>query len=124
MTTLHRHGLRYTLSIILIATVYFGAAKFGFLFTAVHGSVTLLWPPTGIALAIILLFGQRFWPGIALGAFLANALTNGPISFAFFPAVGNTLEAVVGAYLLQPFGAVHFALDRTRDVISLRLVSA
>src|ERR1035441_6435282 len=59
------------------------------------GSAALVWPPAGIALAAILLFGYRFWPGVALGAVLFS-FTNGT-PFGFFTlgtAVGNTMGAI------------------------------
>jgi integral membrane sensor domain MASE1 len=68
--------------------------------------VTAVWPPTGIALAALLLSDYRLWPGVALGAFLANATTHAPPAVAFGIAVGNTLEAVSGAWMLRRF--VHF----------------
>jgi signal transduction histidine kinase len=85
----------------------------------VYGSVSLLWPPTGVALAVILLLGSQYWPGIFLGAVLANALTNGPLPFAILAGIGNTLEALIGAYLLTRFCDFHARLDRLRDVVAL-----
>src|SRR5438105_14586857 len=83
-----------------------------------HGVVTPVWPPTGIALAALLLLGRRFWPAVALGALIANATTGASIPEAFFISIGNTLEAVVGATLLL---RVRFRpeLDRVRDVLAL-----
>jgi PAS domain S-box-containing protein len=81
------------------------------------GSVALVWPPAGIALAAILLFGYRFWPGVALGAVLFS-FTNG-MPFGFFTlgtAVGNTVGAIVCTFLLRNFIAFQNAMERTRDV--------
>src|SRR5260221_2204351 len=86
--------LSYLLTVGLVAAVYFGAAKLGLALSAVHGSVSLLWPPTGLALAIILLWGQRFWLGIMLGAFLAHLLTNGSLPFAIIAGLVSTLESL------------------------------
>src|SRR5207247_3517915 len=68
--------LSYLAAMVTIAAVYFGAAKLG-LSMAPPGAeqVTLVWPPTGISLAILLIFGYRFWPGIAFGALLVNYTT-------------------------------------------------
>ncbi len=55
-----------------VALLYLATAKLGFL-TAIHpGNVTAVWPPSGIALAALLIWGNRLWPGIWLGSFLAN----------------------------------------------------
>src|SRR3954454_15557577 len=76
----------------ILALAYFAAAKLGLTMAFVTEQVTAVWPPTGIALAAILVFGRRVWPGIALGAFVANATTGAPIPAAMGITVGNTLE--------------------------------
>src|SRR5690348_17896960 len=81
-------------------------------------STALVWPPAGIALAAIILFGYRFWPGVALGAILFS-FTNG-VPFGFFTlgtAIGNTVGAVVCVFLLERFTKFDRSLERTRDVI-------
>jgi len=87
--------------ILLLALVYFAAAKLGLSLAALHSNVTPVWPPTGIAIASLLMFGRRVWPGVFLGALAANVLTNIPAGSAVGIAVGNTLEAVVAVWLLQ-----------------------
>src|SRR6185503_16369570 len=72
----------------------------------------------GLALAALLVFGRGLWPGVTLGALLANATTDAPLAIAASIAVGNTLEAVAGAWLLERFG-FRATLDRLRDVILL-----
>ena len=62
----------YPFIILAIALVYFAAAKLGLSMAFVAEQVTAVWPPAGIALAAVLLLGYRAWPGILLGAFLAN----------------------------------------------------
>ena len=59
-----------------VAVVYFVAAKLGLTLATVGGTVTLVWPPSGVAVAAMLLCGRRVWPGVAIGAFLANATTD------------------------------------------------
>ena len=85
----------------------------------VHPVVSSVWPPSGIALAALLLFGRRFWPGIALGAFLVNFTAGiAPLGAAGI-AVGNTLEAVVAAWLVTSFAGTRVTLERRRDVFAL-----
>src|SRR2546430_16506527 len=95
--------VRRLLAALAVAAAYYAAAKFGLALAYENSSVTAVWPPTGIALAALLLGGFRLWPGIALGAFLANAWTDVPIGTALGITVGNTLEALAGAYLLRRF---------------------
>jgi integral membrane sensor domain MASE1 len=68
------------IEIVVLAAVYFVAGKFGLTMAFVHPSSTAVWPPTGIALAALLIFGYRVWPGLFLGAFLVNLTTQVPQS--------------------------------------------
>ncbi|MFL5908203.1 MAG: EAL domain-containing protein [Solirubrobacterales bacterium] len=103
----------------VVCAVYFGSAKAGLGLAGSHQSITAVWPPTGVALAAVLLLGYRVWPGITAGAFLANITTAGPLLSVIGISVGNTLEALVGAYLLLNFAGFDRSLDRVRDVGSL-----
>jgi signal transduction histidine kinase len=105
--------------VVALAAIYFAAARLGLTVATVGRSVTLIWPPTGIALAGLFLLGRRHWPGVALGAFLVNALTPGvPVLSALGMAAGNTLEALAGASALHWIG-VEQPLGRMRDVLGL-----
>jgi signal transduction histidine kinase/ActR/RegA family two-component response regulator len=110
-------------AILVLAALYVGAAKLGFLLAFEAEQVTVVWPPTGIALAIILLLGNRFIPAIFLGAFLANITSNEPLLTACCIALGNTLEAVVAAWLLRRFAHFSPSLGRVKDVLSLIVCS-
>src|SRR5215472_10397842 len=110
--------------VALLAAAYFGAARLGLTMAFVAEQVTAVWPPTGIALAALLLFGYRLWPGIALGAFLANATAHEPRATAAGIALGNTLEALLGAWLLRRLVQFDPALGRVKDVLSLVVLAA
>lgn len=114
----------YIVQVGLLFAIYFGAAKLGLAMDAVSGFATAVWPPTGIALAALSRFGYRLWPGVALGAFLVNALAGAPMLTALGMAGGNTLEALVGTYLLQHVVGCRPALDRLRDVLSFVVLAA
>jgi PAS domain S-box-containing protein len=116
--------LRYLAGVFVLATVYFGAAKLGLSLATVAEQVTVVWPPSGIALAALLLFGYRLWPGIALGAFLANATAHETVPVACGIALGNTLEAVVGTWLLHRFVGFRTSLERLKDVLGLLALAA
>ena len=83
--------IRVTLA---LAVSYVIAAKFGFTMAFTAEQVTLVWPPSGLALAALLLLGMDVWPGVFLGAFVANVTTHEPALVALDIAAGNTLEAV------------------------------
>jgi len=109
------NGARYLLTILIIAGLYFAAAKLGLSLASVHTNVSPVWPPTGIAIAAVLLLGYRVWPGILLGAFLANFLTPVPVAVSVAIAIGNTLEALSAGLLLRSLD-FRKSLDRARDV--------
>ncbi|HYL28894.1 MAG TPA: MASE1 domain-containing protein, partial [Gemmatimonadales bacterium] len=91
----------YAAGLLLLAALYYGAARLGLRYASMGVSVSLVWPPTGIAVAALTLLGYRYWPGVALGAFLANLGTAVPLGAAAGIASGNALEALVAAYLLR-----------------------
>lgn len=100
--------------IIVLLVAYFITARFGLSINAVNGFATLVWPPTGIALAALLIWGYELWPAILLGAFLVNFSIGAPLLVAVGIAVGNTLEAVAGTWLLRRFGFSN-SFGRLRD---------
>ncbi len=104
--------------VIATAAVYFAAAKLGLSMAFAADQVTAVWPPTGIAIAVLVVLGPRAWPGVLLGAFLANATAAEPVATAAGIAVGNTLEAVVAVALLRRVG-FRAAIDRLRDALAL-----
>ena len=107
-----------------VALLYFAAAQAGLMYAVVGSTVTLVWPPSGIALVAILAFGYRMTFGIVLGAFLANAWTELPILLATGIAAGNTLEAMCGAFFLQRLAGFRITLERRRDVFALIILAA
>ena len=100
------------------------SARIGLDLAFATGSVTAIWPPTGIALAALVLWGSSVWPGVALGAFLANAWTGVPVVTVLGITCGNTLEGVVGAYLLRRVAGFLPSLERVRDVLALVALAA
>ena len=118
----YRSVTRLTLGLAL-AALYFGAAKLGLTMAFVAEQVTTVWPPSGIALAAVVLLGPAVWPAIALGALLANATAHEPLGTAAAIAAGNTLEAVVGGWMLRRLG-FRRALERLRDVLGLIVFAA
>ena len=104
--------------IIALATIYVLAARLGLAMDAVSGFATLVWPPTGIALSALILRGFRLWPGIAIGALIANLMVGAPVLIALGIATGNTLEAVVGAWMLSRLDDFNPSLERLRNVLA------
>ncbi|MER7818516.1 MASE1 domain-containing protein [Streptomyces sp. NPDC096153] len=111
------------LRILAVAAVYYGSARLGLIQQLVRGQVTPLWPPTGVALAGLLFFGLRVWPGIALGAFLVN-FSIGPTPFAVLAIAAGNTAAPVCAYLLLRRARFRQELDRLQDVLALVFLGA
>ena len=107
----------------LLAGVYFTAARWGLHLAFVNPSATPVWPPTGIALAALLILGYRVWPGILLGAFWANVVTAGSVASSIGIATGNTLEAVVAAYLVNRFAHGRKAFEQAVDVFKFAVLA-
>jgi PAS domain S-box-containing protein len=103
--------------VVLLIALYFIGGLIGKEASFLSGSVVLVWPPAGIAVAAILLFGYRFWPGVAMGAVLFSSMNGTPLGFfTLGTAVGNTMGAIVCAYLLKGMIGFDRAMERTRDV--------
>ena len=113
----------YLLKVASLALVYHLAARLGLKMAYVQINTSPVWPPTGIGLAALLIFGYNLWPGISLGVLVGSLLTGAPFEVAAGIALGNTLEALVGAYCLRHFLGFHNALDRIQDVVGLALSS-
>src|SRR5256714_775532 len=118
------HRLRYVFQLAAGAVAYYAAARVGLLAAVAKSVVSSAWPPSGVALAALLLLGLRLWPGIALGAFLLNWTAGVSAAGATGIALGNTLEAVAGAWLLGRVVDFRPSLERARDVIALVVVGA
>ena len=113
----------YLAKILVLAVIYHLAARVGLSMAYVQANTSPVWPPTGIGLAALLIFGYRLWPGISLGVLIGSLLTGAPFSLALGITIGNTLEALVAVYFLKKFVSIHNEIDRIQDVVGLVLVS-
>jgi signal transduction histidine kinase len=113
----------YLLEILVLAVVYHLAARLGLSMAYVQANTSPVWPPMGIALAALLIFGYRLWPGISLGVLAGSLLTGAPFSLALGITIGNTLEALAAAYGLKKLLGFHNQVDRIQDVVGLAFVS-
>jgi integral membrane sensor domain MASE1 len=111
------------LRILVVAAAYFVGAKVGLMLALVQGQVTPLWPPTGIAIVSMLLWGPRVWPGITIGAFLANVSIVPSFLALTAISVGNTAAAVAAFLLLRAVG-FRKEIDRLRDGLALVFLAA
>jgi PAS domain S-box-containing protein len=113
------------LAIIAVLTAgYAVAGKLGLSLAVVNASASAVWPPTGIALAALLVLGPSVWPGIFLGAFLVNILTTGSILTSIGIAIGNTLEGLTGAHLVNRFSSGRWTFELPQDIWRFVLLAA
>ena len=115
--------LRYAGGVILIALLYFLGAQLGAYLAFVERSVTPVWPPSGIALAMLLILGVRYWPGVALGILLETLVGSAsPLGIVLISA-GNTLVAVGSVVVLQRWMQGHSPLSSPDGALRLIVVA-
>ncbi|MDH2346930.1 MASE1 domain-containing protein [Bradyrhizobium sp. SSUT77] len=117
-----RRGISYAGGLVAIGVIYFVLAKGGLTLASINPSATPIWPPTGVALAAVLLRGYWTWPAIFIAAMIANATTAGSVATAIAIATGNTLEAIVGAYLVNRWSSGCNTFSRPDSVAKFALI--
>ena len=106
--------------IVILIAFYFVSGLLGKAASFLSGEVSLVWPPFGIGLAVVLLLGYKYWPGVALGAALFSMMNGPPFGWATAgSAVGSAVGAILCAYLLERFVKFRPSLERVRDVAGL-----
>src|SRR3954466_11502014 len=112
------HIWSYLVGVLLVAGTYYAAAKIGLRLAYLHGSVTALWPPVGVGIAALVLYGPWLWPGIVLGDLLVADFSS-PLGTVLGQTAGNTLEVLVVALLLRRLVGDRIGLTRVREVFAL-----
>ena len=108
----------------ILTVVYFISGKLGLRLAFANPSATAVWPPTGLALAAFLIFGYRVWPAIFVGAFLVNVTTTHHVSSSIGIGIGNTLEGLVGAFLVNRFAGGRNTLANTESLFKFTVLAA
>jgi PAS domain S-box-containing protein len=108
----------------LLAAIYFGAARFALLLAIPPGYATALWPPSGIALAALVVVGPRLWPGVWLGSLLANLSIDASIPAASIIATGSTLQALVLSALIRRHVGIPYRFRNVQQVVKFFALSA
>src|SRR3954447_602944 len=98
-------------AVVLLAVLYWAAAKIGLRLAYLDGAVTAMWPPVGLGIAALVLYGPWLWPGIVIGDLLVGDYST-PLGTVVGQTVGNTLEVLVAALLLRRLMAGRPAMDR------------
>jgi diguanylate cyclase (GGDEF)-like protein len=107
-----------------VTLLYIVAGKLGLKLAFVNASATAVWPPTGIALAALLILGSWIWPAVFVGAFVVNLFTTGSVGTSIGIAVGNTLEALLGAHLVRKYAGGRQAFQSAWGVFAFAVLAA
>jgi PAS domain S-box-containing protein len=108
----------YLAQVLLLVGGYYAAAKLGLRLAYLNGAVTALWPPVGVGIAALVLFGPRLWPGIVVADLLVGDYST-PLGTVLGQTVGNTLEVVVAAVLVRRLFGSRVGLMRVVEVFGL-----
>lgn len=119
-----KSDLRIIFFNLCIFIIYLTAGKLGLRLAFENASATAIWAPTGIALAVILIFGKKIIPAIFFGAFFVNLTTAGTVVTSLGIALGNTLEGVVGAYLVRRFANGIHAFESVSDIFKYTFLAS
>ncbi len=120
------------IKIVVVAIIYFFTAQLGYFFAFPFQEALPIWPPSGIAFALIILLGRRTWPGIAIGTLLANlvAFWNTPdmpiqaiMSISAVVALGNVLEVLFGYFLINNWTKHNFPFHQTSQTFRFLFIS-
>jgi signal transduction histidine kinase len=107
----------YAISVALVAIAYYGVGRIGLELAYLDGAVAALWPPAGLGLAVLLLYGVRLWPGVVVGDLLLADFST-PLGTILGQTVGNTVAVVAAALLLRRLTGGRGGLDRVADVLA------
>lgn len=120
------------LRLLLVAAAYYLSGRLGLLLAIPPGYATAVWPASGIALAAVLLWGHRVAPGVWVGSFAVNVGTSldtssalallSSLSLPAFIALGASLHAVVGAWLIRRFVGYRNVLEQELEIVSILLL--
>ncbi len=125
----------YYFKIFFITSIYYITGKLGLLLAIPPGYATVIWPPSGVALGMLVICGYSLWPGIFLGSFLLNCTVSGiydpEIGFlvsnilsAGGIAVGSTLQAIAGYGLLYHFIGLPLQLNHANQITKVFILAA
>ncbi|WP_340159432.1 CHASE domain-containing protein [uncultured Hoeflea sp.] len=120
--------------ILVVAALYFISGRLGLFLAVPPGYATVIWPPSGIALGALFIYGWRLWPGILIGSFLLNSYISGAYTVdtgadgakmlaALAIASGSTLQGLVGYGLVNRFVGLPLSFDRIRQIVRLLVIA-
>ena len=107
----------------LLALAYYFASELGLVFASTHGSVTPVWPASGIAMSALLLWGPRLALGVLIGALAVNLETCKSVFAALAMTAGNVLEPLLGVWLVRRFTSLGRGFERISDTLGFTVLA-
>jgi PAS domain S-box-containing protein len=111
------------ITLVLLTAAYIAAGRLGLAFAFENANASPVWPPTGLAIAALLILGFRAWPAVTVGAFTVNFMNSGSVPASLAIAGGNTVEALLAAWVIRRSAGGLAVFDRTADVLRFVLVA-
>lgn len=108
--------------ILAIFLLFFVTAQIGLSLNSVESYISLIWAPSGIALAAFILYSNRVWPSVFAAAFLVSMLRGCPFLIAAAMATGTTIAPAIGAQYIRKYAvyqAEHPEAPQLRDTFSI-----
>lgn len=116
-------SLAWSIRLLMCAGAYFAAGKLGLALAFINASASAVWPPAGIAVGALLVFGPRMWPAVAAGAFLVNITTSADVPSSIAIAAGNTFEGLAAWWLVSRWAAGRAAFERPVTTFKFALLA-
>jgi PAS domain S-box-containing protein len=117
-----RSAAGYLVELLIVATIYIGFAESARLLPAIGPAATPLWPPTGFALALVLLRGYRIWPAILVGS-VSHLMANQSVLEFGTVGISTLLAAVAGAWLIYRGSNGHQTFGNPSTVAKFAIIS-
>ena len=111
------------LKLASLVLIYALLAKMVITYLAIINVISLVWPLSGLGIAVLVIGGKKYWPGIFLGTFIGNLMFDPSVSGAFFIAIRSILEALVGVHVLDDILGFRAKLTRPLDYLRLSVAA-
>src|SRR3954451_22683527 len=118
-----RSAATYLAELSIVAASYIGLAESALLLPAINPTATPLWPPTGFALALVLLRGYRIWPAILVGSLSPYLMADRPLLEVGSVGISTLLAAFAGTWLISRWSNGHQTLDTPSSIAKFAIIS-
>src|SRR5215210_3579168 len=118
-----RSAATYLVELSVVVAIYIGLVESALLLPAIHPTATPLWPPTGVALALVLLRGYRIWPAILVGSLFPYLIAGQSLLELSSVGTGTLLGAFAGTWLISRWSNGLQTFDTPSDIAKFAIIS-